>query len=61
MQVVDDVLHEIHADNIPKIIVYNKVDKIDKPFIVPDNAVLISAKNNTGIEILKQKIKEMLF
>lgn len=61
MQVVDDVLHEIHADNIPKIIVYNKVDKIDKPFVLPDNAVLVSAKNNTGIEVLKQKIKEMLF
>ena len=61
MQTVDEVLKEIHADHIPKIVVYNKVDRIKTPFAVPDGAVLISAKNNTGIDTLKQKISTSLF
>ena len=61
MQTVDEVLKEIHADHIPKIVVYNKVDRIKTPFAVPDGAVLISAKNNTGIDALKQKISTSLF
>ena len=61
MEVVNDVLKEIKADKIPQIIVYNKVDKISKPFEVPQDAVLISAKNNTGIERLKELITNKLF
>lgn len=61
MQTIDEVLKEIHADHIPKIVVYNKVDKMKTPFVVPDGAVLISAKNNLGIDALKQKISLTLF
>lgn len=61
VQVVEDVLREIRADNIPTIKVFNKIDKIDKPFEVPNDTILISAKNNKGIEQLKEKIKNILF
>ena len=61
VQVVEDVLKQIGANNIPTIKVLNKIDKLSTPFEVPDGAVLISAKNNKGIEILKSKIEEMLF
>jgi len=61
MQVVNDVLKQIHADKIPQIVVFNKVDKMTKPFEVPKDAILISAKNNTGIEKLKEEIEEKLF
>jgi GTP-binding protein HflX len=61
MQVVDDVLREIHADKIPQIVVFNKIDRLTKPFEVPQNSILISAKNNSGIDKLKEAIKEKLF
>ncbi len=61
MEVVEDVLKQLHADKIPRIIVFNKIDKLNKPFVVPNNAVIISAKNNNGIENIKEKIKTLLF
>ncbi len=61
IQVVEDVLKEIRADKIPTIKVFNKIDRLDKPFEVLPDTVLISAKNNNGIDILKEKIKKALF
>ncbi len=61
IEVVNMVLKEIHADKIPMIYVYNKTDKLNKPFEVPENTVPISAKNNNGIELLKEKISQILF
>lgn len=61
IQVVEDVLKEIKADKIPTIKVFNKIDRLDKPFEVLPDTVLISAKNNNGIDILKEKIKKTLF
>ena len=61
IEVVDSVLKEIHADNIPQILVYNKIDKLSKPFEVPNGAILISAKNNVGVENLKDRIIQVLF
>lgn len=61
IQVVEDVLKEIRADKIPTIKVFNKIDRLDKPFEVLPDTVLISAKNNNGIDILKEKIKKTLF
>jgi len=58
MEVVNKTLTQIGADKIPMIIAYNKVDNLNAtPFIkLKPNEVLISAKKNTGIEILKQMI-----
>lgn len=61
IEVVEEVLKQLRAEDIPKIMVYNKVDKLNKPFCVPAGSVLISAKDNNGIEALKQKIIDMLF
>ena len=61
IEVVEQVLKEIHADKIPVIKIFNKVDKLEKPFEVLPDTVLISAKNNNGIDILKEKMKEKLF
>lgn len=61
MQVVNDVLKQIHADKIPQIVVFNKIDKLTKPFEVPLNTILISAKSNVGIEKLKIEIENKLY
>lgn len=61
IEIVENVLREIRADKIPVIKVFNKIDKLNKPFEVPSDTILISAKDNKGIEILKEKIKKTLF
>lgn len=61
IETVNQVLKEIRADEIPVINVYNKCDKLNKPIELPPDTVLISAKNNSGIELLKQKIIDKLF
>lgn len=61
INVVEDVLKEIHADKIPVIKIFNKIDKLKGPFEVPPDTILISAKNNNGIDLLKEKIKNELF
>lgn len=64
---VNKVLKEIHAEHIPQIIIYNKIDLCDgvEPRIEYsiDNepvAVYISAKLNIGMELLRQAIKEKI-
>lgn len=61
IEVVEEVLRELRADKIPRVMVYNKIDKLTKPFEVPNGAILISAKNNDGIERIKERIKSVLF
>lgn len=58
IKVVDEVLKKIGAQHVPMIMVYNKTD-INKTFRAKEkNAVVISAKTNTGIDDLKQKMLE---
>ena len=60
VKVVEKVLNEIGATNKKIIKVYNKCDKIiDTPKLT--DGVLISAKENKGIDLLKEKIVEELF
>lgn len=61
ISVVNNVLKELGAQNIPTILVYNKIDNMKGPFELPKDVVCISAKQNIGIETLKQKIMEKLF
>lgn len=60
IEIVRNVLKEIGVENIPTIMVYNKTDKINRPFLVPEG-IMISAKNNLGIDKLKEEIKKILF
>ncbi|MDD4815931.1 MAG: GTPase HflX [Clostridia bacterium] len=62
MEVVNTTLKQIKADNIPIIVVYNKIDNLGAtPFIkLKENEVLVSVKKNQGIEELKQKLIEKL-
>ena len=64
---VDEVLAEIDADNVPFLLVCNKIDKLDEPLArierddqgVP-RRVWLSAQQNIGIELLQQAISERL-
>ena len=58
MEVVDEVLHQLHAHTIPRILVYNKADVAG--FAAPRDAVAISAKTGQGLEHLFVCIQERL-
>ena len=59
IDVTNQTLKEIGADNIPVIYVYNKIDLLD--IVNRDNGVCISAKNNIGIDELIEKISKNIF
>lgn len=62
MNVTQGVLEKLEAQNIPKILVLNKTDCCqDMSIFESMNYVPISAKNNENLELLKQKISEILF
>ena len=62
-QVVENVLQEIGAGNVDRIIVYNKCDKGIADGFLPSghNSVRISAKNGEGLDKLRKAIVEKLF
>lgn len=60
IETVNETLKKIGASEIPQIIAYNKCDNLKTPIEIKSNEVLISAKNNTGIDKLKEKIVEIL-
>ncbi|HEY4214285.1 MAG TPA: ribosome rescue GTPase HflX [Steroidobacteraceae bacterium] len=63
---VDSVLKEIGADQIPQIIVYNKIDRLETlPHVDRESdgrlaAVWISAQNRFGMDLLSDAIAERL-
>jgi GTP-binding protein HflX len=64
---VDQVLDEIGAASLPKLIVYNKVDQLAQPVtkIARDqtdtiSAVWLSAQQNQGMALLQQALQERL-
>ena len=59
IDVVNQVLKNIGAGAIPQLLVYNKIDK-NPEFIAPNDAVVISAVQKTGIDVLKNKIYELI-
>ncbi len=65
MHHVDDVLQQIGADEVPQLIVCNKLDKLEdrKPRLDRDEngkitRVWLSAKTGEGVELLRQALKE---
>ena len=62
--VVNEVLKSIGVENTPILVVINKMDaERDESVPLPasENVIMISAKTGMGIELLKDKISEMLF
>ncbi|MGH8201926.1 MAG: ribosome rescue GTPase HflX [Steroidobacteraceae bacterium] len=63
---VNEVLTEIGADAIPQIIVYNKIDRIERPAAIEradggmPSAVWISAQKLLGLDLLTSAIAERL-
>jgi GTP-binding protein HflX len=60
---VDSVLHEIGADQIPRLLVLNKIDRCDEVARrrllnrAPD-AVLVSARTGENLDVLRERIAE---
>ncbi|MEI0446940.1 GTPase HflX [Brachyspira intermedia] len=62
---VESIIKEIDASHIKRIVIFNKSDCIDevqknKILTSYDDAVFISAKNNTNIDILRNKILDII-
>ncbi|HEX5460570.1 MAG TPA: ribosome rescue GTPase HflX [Steroidobacteraceae bacterium] len=63
---VNEVLAEIGADSIPQIIVYNKIDRLQRPAAIErdeaamPSAVWISAEKRIGLDLLTSAIAERL-
>ena len=63
---VDEVLAEIGADSIPQIIVYNKIDRLQRPAAIErddggmPSAVWISAQKLLGLDLLTSAIAQRL-
>ena len=60
-QTVDKVVAQLGAQDIPRVMVYNKADKCDPdviPFIRPDEGVKISAKSGEGVDDLLTAIEK---
>lgn len=60
IDVTNETLSQIGADNIPMIYVYNKIDLIDLDKS-DDNEILISAKRGVGIDRLIESICKKVF
>lgn len=67
IEAVNQVLADIHAADIPTLLVYNKIDKLDDfaPHIEYDSdgtpqAVYLSAQSGQGIELLLDAIRQRL-
>ncbi len=61
IEVAKEVLEKIGAGNIPLITVFNKIDKCEDKSKIPEDALIISAKQNVGIDVLREKIAQILF
>lgn len=60
IDITNETLSQIGADNIPMIYVYNKIDLIDLDKL-DDNEILISAKRGIGIDRLIESICKKVF
>jgi len=63
-ETVNDVLHELEADDKPRVTALNKIDLLDDPAEVDislyPNAVAVSALQKVGLDGLREKIAEVL-
>lgn len=60
MKVTNEVLDSLNATK-NRLVVYNKADKLTKPFMVTNESVLISTKTGKGLDALLERIKNNLY
>jgi GTP-binding protein HflX len=62
VEIVDELILELGAENTPRIEVFNKFDAVSPDAIMPkgDNIVRISAKTGEGVDELIKKIGQLL-
>ena len=51
-----DMLSLLESKKIPYIVAYNKADLLDEETVIDENSILVSAKDKTNINELKEKI-----
>lgn len=57
-EAVDAILHELHLDGAPRIIVFNKIDAVPQ-HVSPDGAALaVSAYTGQGLDLLRTALAE---
>ncbi len=54
-----DLLKKIQIKEIPYIVVYNKLDKVEKHSLISDSEIFVSAKTGENIEKLKNIIAQL--
>lgn len=62
-ETVEGVIAQLGAQEIPRLMVYNKADKCDPeviPYFRPDEGVAISAKTGEGVDALLAAIEHAL-
>lgn len=62
---VENIIKEIDASHIKRIVIFNKIDNIDeikknKILTNYDDVIFISARNNINIDVLKNKILDVI-
>lgn len=62
IKIVDEVLTELKCENIPRIMVYNKIDKVNESIESEDDkSIKISALNDINLDKLLNKIEEIIY
>ncbi len=62
IKIVDEVLNELKCENIPRIMVYNKIDKVNENIeLEDDKSIKISALNDINLDKLLNKIEEVIY
>jgi GTP-binding protein HflX len=65
-ETVEEVLHDIGAESVPRILVFNKIDALEKKHAQvkegkEETSVWLSAQKNQGLNLLKETISQKLF
>lgn len=61
IKVTNNILKELNCGDIPKLLVYNKADLVDQRIISSDNEIKISAIEGYNLDLLLEKINEIIF
>lgn len=60
LEVTRSLLGELSCEDTPVLTVYNKADLLPVPFLPPEKGVLISVKTGEGLDVLLERISELL-